>query len=315
MESDLWKVCREFQDGVDAYLALFPSNPISSYSSEDARQMLEMESEAYEPCDLVYRVNAVLERPYQRLKSRFVEGEGLHLLHEFLQDSNALIETMLENPAAKRDHLLRLYFLNALFPHANLVEGAVSFKSHWSGFAASFVNRKIIERIRTSYEQQREGIISIMLEVQHGYRQRNFSDGGILDGWLGLLERFGDKARAVLRTGAQISFTMTAEEVRAYRHSLSHAPEPNLFMQVLLEDERFLAAFRHEQSLAWPRVLTNLLYMIIPALGLTILDRMALCYFAHRAVEDHFKCDLTNVLRKTISRVLGTGEIYKTSQN
>jgi hypothetical protein len=108
-----------------------------------------------------------------------------------------------------------------------------------------------------------------------------------------------------LLNGAQISSTMTKDEVSKYRESLKeHGQEENEFMQTLLSDERFVAAFSHEQTLAWPRVLINLLYMIIPALGLTVLDKMALCYFAHRAVEIHFECDLTDVLRNNISAVL-----------
>ncbi|HEV2963334.1 MAG TPA: lantibiotic dehydratase C-terminal domain-containing protein [Candidatus Angelobacter sp.] len=298
-------VCQEFLSAVENYLKLFPSHPITTYSRDDARQMLEMEGESWDPGDLEYRVNAIIPCPYLRLQSRFVEGEGLRLLHGFLRDSNPLTETMLKDPTTKLEQLLRLYFLNALVIRDDLVQGSVSFKSHWSGFAAGFPIRPAIERIRRSFDEQKARIISTMLDVQEAYTRRDFSNDPMLEKWLGLFERYGTEARTLLLNGAQISSTMTKHEVSKYRESLKeHGQEENEFMQTLLSDERFVAAFSHEQTLAWPRVLINLLYMIIPALGLTVLDKMALCYFAHRAVEIHFECDLTDVLRNNISAVL-----------
>src|SRR5262249_54254096 len=144
-------------------------------------------------------------------------------------------------------------------------------------------------------------------EIQQRYKTRDFSGDPILREWFVLLQRYGEKAEAILRNGGQISITMTPEEIRKYRESFAQKSEPNEFMLVLLEDERFIAAFRHEPALAWPRALTNLLYMVLPTLGLTVLDRMALCYFVHRAVEIHFQCDLTNVLRSTVAAVLSKG--------
>ena len=303
--ADLEIIAGEFSSLVENYLALFPADAISNYSSDDARQMMEMEGETYEPGDLVYQVNVIRECPYHRLKSGFVGEAGLRLLHEFLHDSNALTETILKHPAAKRDHLLRFYFLNALFPHGDLVRGSVSFKSHWSGFAASLSNRAVIDRIKKSFDDQSDAIVTAMLEVQEAYISGNLSGHPILRKWLVLLQRYDTRARAVLRTGEQIGSTLTPEQVRAYREYLEqHALEQNDFMRVLLEDDRFVAAFRDRGALAQPRILTNLLYKIIPALGLTALDKMALCYFAYNAVETHFQCDLTDVLRHNIATTL-----------
>ena len=308
--ASLNSVSTQFLAAVENYLELFPSETISGYSADDARRLLEMEGEAYQPDDLTYRTNAVCQRPYQRLNSRYIQGKGLELLHEFMHDSNPLSEAILKDPTAKLDHLLRMYFLNALFATGSLVHGSVSYKSHWSGFAASFTNPELPERIRASFETQQEAIISTMLEVQRRYKARDFSSDPALQQWFGLLQRYGEKAMAILRSGEQISMTMTSEEIRKYRESFAQKSGSNEFMMVLLEDERFIAAFRHEAALAWPRVLTNLLYMVIPTLGLTVLDRMALCYFAHCAVELHFQCDLTDTLRSTIAAVLSKTDAH-----
>jgi hypothetical protein len=40
---------------------------------------------------------------------------------------------------------------------------------------------------------------------------------------------------------------------------------------------------------------------MIANLGLTLIDRMSLCYFAYKTVEDRFACDLTAQLDRTIT--------------
>src|SRR5262249_23221801 len=177
---------------VESYLECFPSAAVSSYSAEDARRLLEMEGEAYEPDDLEYRVNVIQQRPYQRLNSRFLQGSSLQLLHEFLHDSNPMSEAILKEPRRKRHHLLRMYFLKALVSLGSLTRGSVSFKSHWSGFAAAFPNHAAVQRIRDSFEQQQHAIIATMLEVQRRYDASDFSGDPILQRWLVLLQKYGE---------------------------------------------------------------------------------------------------------------------------
>lgn len=302
--AELDKVSATFVPAIESYLALHPCDPISDYSSDNARQMLELENEPCEPEDLEYHVNVIRQRPYQRLQSRIGGDKGLELLHEFLRDSNPLAEEIVRNAGARHDSLLRLYFLNALGTHGNIVQGAVSFKSHWSGYAAFFQSRAVIERIRSSFEEQKDKVISAMLEMQDAYSRRKFSDR-TPEEWLALLLRFDKKAEEALRSGATINSTMTEDEIRNFRAYLEgNALERSEFMQALVADERFLPAFRNQPGFARNRVLTNLLYMMVPAAGLSVLDKMALCYFTHRAVEIHFQCDLTDVLKNTIANVL-----------
>jgi hypothetical protein len=268
---------------------------------------MEMEQEPFDADDLDYRINMISERPYRRLQDGTLKRAGLELLHEFLRDSNPFIETILKTPDRKRDLLLRLYFVTALFTSGDLMSGCVSFKSHWEGFAALCQNRAIVEKIRGSFYSQKALITTIMEETATSYNGRDFSQEPILADWLALLSRFGKKARQLLREGQQINETMTLDEIRRFRDALvQHEAENSEFMELLFRDERFLSAFSSHMRLAWPRVLINLLYMMVPALGLTSVDRIALCYYAHRAVETAFQCDLTNILRSNIRAVLAS---------
>lgn len=290
---------------VQHYLEKFPSRPLEKYSPERAAQLLEMEQEPFEPSELEYRVNTICQWPYRRLQSSFVKGAGLELMHEFLRDSNPVAEALLREPERKRDNLLRFYFLVALFPDGAIVPGSVSFKSHWEGFAATFKSRAVLERIRGGFEDQRDTIVATMENVTESYKRQDFSGDPLLADWLALLRRYGDKAGAMLRHGEQINYTMTPDEARHYHLTLqANQVEPSEFVDSLFEDPAFLQAYRSDLELAWPRVLVNFLYLLIPAVGLTMIDRMALCYYSHKAVETHFQCNLTDILRSNIADAL-----------
>ena len=43
---------------------------------------------------------------------------------------------------------------------------------------------------------------------------------------------------------------------------------------------------------------------LISVLGLRFVDKLALCYYAHRIIEEHFNCDLTDILRTTMAFVV-----------
>lgn len=53
-----------------------------------------------------------------------------------------------------------------------------------------------------------------------------------------------------------------------------------------------------------PRVLTNLLYQFVATVGIGPIDRMALCYFAFRTAEEHFACDLGEILKANIAQTV-----------
>jgi hypothetical protein len=294
-----------FLPTVQDYLKKFPSPALAKYSAEQAAQLLEMEGEAAEPSELEYRVNSICQWPYRRLESRFVTKAGLELMHEFLRDSNFLAEMILRQPERKRENLLRLYFLVCLFPDGKMVAGAVSFKSHWEGFAATFKSRAVVDRIRASFDDQKDAIMGTMEGVIDSCRRQNQSQDPILAAWLALLREYGDKAMVILGQGEQINYTMDVDESRQYAQAIREQQvEASDFVDSLFADPRFLQAFRHDLGLAWPRVLINFLYLIVSAAGLTMIDKMALCYFAHRAVETRFDCSLNEMLRENIASVV-----------
>jgi hypothetical protein len=59
-----------------------------------------------------------------------------------------------------------------------------------------------------------------------------------------------------------------------------------------------------EPSWLVPRVLTNLLYQFTATVGLTPIERMALCHFGYRAAEEEYGADCAELLRRNVERTV-----------
>lgn len=288
------------------YMFSYPSKPLNNYSSGVAQRLMEMEGEAAEPDDLVYRVNEIRERPYQRLSHHLASDDAVDLLEQFLHDCMPLAVAILTANQPKHDQMLRLYFLEALFVSGDLPRGSVSFKSHWEGFATSLATGELSTRVRRNYEEQRETIKKIMLDVKTHYDNHTLDSDPVLKYWYAILQNTGKSAETTLKAGKHLTFQMTStDEVRLAWQSLTmQKADENPFLRTLYDDERFMACIQYEPRMLVPRVLTNLLYSLVAVVGLKAIDKMALCYYAHKAVEDHFGCDLIQILQETIKSVV-----------
>lgn len=305
-DDDVSKAASELVAGATSYMTQFPSAPQTNYSSQLANKMVEMEDETSHPDDLVYHVNEIHERPYQRLQHRLVSDEAAHLLEDFLHDSMPIVVAMLRAPLPKLEQMLRLYFADALFDFKDLPRGSVSFKSHWEGLAMKFSNPRLNERIESNYAQKCERIRELMLGVKEHFDNNTLENDPILKGWVDLLRRYSERTEAVLESGQHITAQYgTLENVRLARQDFEeHRWKDSSFLRTLYGDERFLALVQYEPNFLVPRVLTNLLYRLLSLLGLNVIDKMALCYYAHAIVEDHFKCDLTEILKKNMENLV-----------
>jgi hypothetical protein len=291
----------------ERFLAEHPSSDLATYSPERAAEMLHREREEWEEDDLRYRNNVVLARPVRTRSRQYVSNEAEVLAGEFRHDAEPLVATILAGPRPKAEQIIRLYFLHALIVcQGRLPEGSVSFKSHWEGFAASFSSAEVPARIAAAFGRQRESIVGLMLDVEDLYRRGALDDDPVLGAWRDLMARYGERAREILRAGTHITPQPgTLHEAAASREVvLTHLRRDSEFVRVLWDDPRFIASVQFEPGFLVPRVLVNLLYIVLAAAGLSTLDRMTLCHHAFRAVEEHFGRDLTDILRSNVAGAL-----------
>lgn len=283
-----------------------PSVPSLNYSEDAARKLLEMEQEAPYPDDLTYRVDAIIERPYQRLDHKSISDEAAALLEDFLHDCMPLAVIVLSQPQLKVEQMLRLYFFQALFVNGSLPHGCVSYKSHWEGFALLSAPAQLSERIKANYSQQIKMIREVMLEVKENFEGQTLIQHPVLSGWNDLLLKFGEQAKLLLDSGKNINtrFIDTEHALRAMQGLGTQRIKHSRFLSAFYSDERFLVSLQYDRSILWPRILINLLYSFLSVVGLSVVERMSLCYYAHRAVEDYVQYDLTEILQDTINKVM-----------
>jgi len=287
-----------------AHFAAHPSVHQKRYSPEQVKLLLEAENEDIDLQDLSYHVDEAVCRPYERLQHRLASDAAVHLLEDFLQDSMPLVAAILSSKRPLRVEILRLYFAHALHITGEIPSGCVAYKSHWEGFASLISQRAIIARIEESYVRDRDAIIRLMLDVQAEYQGRCLSPA--LGEWERLSKMYLQKTEEILRSGQQVTHQPSSvEEVRNAKEKIREKMVvESKFVDALFGDERFLALIRFQPRFLWPRVMTNLLYQTVSATGLPMIEKMSMCYFAHRAAETYWNCDLTEMLEETIQDVI-----------
>jgi Lantibiotic biosynthesis dehydratase C-term len=305
-EEDLNRASRDVEDQIKRYLICNPSRPILTYSPAHAKLMLAIEEEEIGAEDLAYHVNQIKPYPYQRLQHHLASDDAADLLEHFLHDSMPMVLLILKSHRPVKEELMRLYFAHAVLVTGEMPRGCVAYKSHWEGFAAFMPVRQVVSRIQEQYLRSRERVDDLMQEVLDHYREKRMDRDPILGAWQALASEYKARTLAILSQEHQVTRQPTSvEEVRGARGRVMEAMvEDSPFVRALFRDERFMASIQFHQDFLWPRVLTNFLYQVVSAAGLPMLEKMSLCYCAHRAAEDRWHCDLTDFLEETMESVI-----------
>jgi len=264
--------------------------------------MLLLDGEDPSSDDYRYRVNEIRWAPYQRVPQAAPSYTTVAMIEDFLQDARSLAVWTISEPDAVRLNVLQLYFWTTLFCN-DLPHGSVSYKSHWSGFAASCRNRALIDRIRLSYSDRAQQFAQIMCQVQECHREA--APPYLLAQWQSLLEKYSRRVSVEISRGAELTPRMkSAADVRKGREWVArNAVEESDFLNLLYENDENLVLLGQHHGATEPRVLTNLLYIFVSLAGLSFLDKMCLCHYAYRTVEDYFHCNLTDIANDTFAQL------------
>jgi len=183
--------------------------------------------------------------------------------------------------------------------------GSVSWKSHWEGFASVFPNEEALDRIRETYAARRDVVAEVLREVRIRHEADEIAEDPILLAWRELADEYRSRTRTILAEGRHLTYQPeTAEEADENRSSYFAAQRRESdFTNAFWSNDRFLVSMRHEPAFLVPRVLTNLFYDLVSRVGLNALEKMTLCHHAHRAVEDEFDVDLTEILESSVERI------------
>jgi hypothetical protein len=296
---------------VQTFLQTRPSVPIPTYSADKCRAMLALDGEDVLADDYKYRVNEVHAVPYQRFAHTAPSHATIAIIEDFLQDVRPLALWAISQPDAVRLNVLQLYFWTALFLCHDLLRGSVSYKSHWSGFAASCRNRALVDRIRLSYNEHKPQLAEMMCQVQACHNKTAATPPFFLAQWQSLLEKYSQRVSVEISNGTELTPRMkSADDVRKGREWVArNVVEESDFLNLLYDGNVNLVLLGQDAGMTAGRVLINLLYIFVPLAGLNFLDKMCLCHYAYRTVEDYFQCNLTDVANDTLVRLRAQNEI------
>jgi hypothetical protein len=295
--AELLAAIREF---IDAQ----PSPDMPAYSPERAALLLQHEGMPPKGA-LEYRNNVIVDASDAPFLPESLSPDAVTLFHDFQHDAMPLVELILEDPRPRREVMLRLFFLQALVVGGDLRRGSVSWRSHWEGVAASWRSERLIERVRGTYEAQRDHVRTVMLDVLAIHEARAWDRDPVLLAWRTLVVAYRESIRRTLKQGRQLTRQPAdAESARTFRTTAeARLRRDSAFMRTLCSDEVFLTSIQHAHPMLVARVLVNLLYAVVAAVGLTPLDKFLLCHCAYRSVEEHFQCDLITFLEHNMDTV------------
>jgi hypothetical protein len=302
-----------FVPAVESFLLKMPSLVDRDYSSTRAGALLSIEEGSLEGVDLGYRVNEIIPSPYDRENHGLPSASSLDLLEDFYERCGSLAIETLSSERGVLVEALRFYYLMLIHATGSVERGAVSAKSHWSGFAAFRLNPALVAAVQESYSEQRQLVQGVLREVIAFGENPGAPGDDLLNEWNTILGHYRSKARELLAGGQELCFHLTSLQAKRQREQIREETfQTYPFLGELWRDPSFLSAMRSDIHLALPRVLTNLYYaMIGPQLGLRAIDKIALCYFVFTSVEEHFHCNLTDTLSANVASARRRSEAVK----
>lgn len=287
------------------YISEHPSPP-KAYSFHAAQSMLAREGEPVLSDELEYRNNSVAASAPPPRHYAYASETAEALSNEFRHDAMPLAIAIMR-AADRRRQMLSLYASYALLVgKGDLAAGSVSLKSHWEGFAFALPDASLVERVEAVERRHASELLSTLREVVHRHAAGTIGESPVLDEWNTLFHKYFERASAIFAQGQSLSYQPAdlAHVGRLRDKTFASQRRSSGFMDALFADPRYLASVQYEPSFLRTRVMTNLLYILVALAGFNALDRQCFCYLTWRTVERHCDCDLTDVLRHNVSRVV-----------
>jgi hypothetical protein len=292
-------------------MAKHPAQADTKYKVSAVREFAETEEESYEEEDLVYRVNESFLARYEYAERTGIGAVRRTVIEKFHVDATNLATQVLRSDEHFCDVLFKMYVGQALYTNTKLEYGCVTYKSHWSGFAATCPNRALIALVQSTYIDRSTELHQMLQEVINWRSGIGEDSTNVLENWYAILKKYEGISESYEKEGVRITpAVQTLAESKSRKEWLDrHTLEPNPLLDLLYSSEKHLMRLGADQGVSQIRVMTNILYLFTTMVGGTYLDKMMLCYYVHRAVEDTVGCDLTDILRGTLQRLERSSEL------
>jgi len=283
---------------IGAFLARHPAMDDREYDVAKTRELLVMEGADPDAHDLDYRNNHLAERVYVAERAGFASREAVLLLEDFLRDAKPLVLALIEDPATKEHKMLEIFFLNTWLDNGGYEAGAISFCSHWEGFRMQLADAGCPELGDLVVGKQAELSPSLQALMQDVVARGRFETPHLKD-YEALTRVYRQRARSLIREGCRLF----PDHLKLGQ--TGHPPpqrEDSAFVKTLHE-EGFLDLARKDLGFNTIRSATNLLYVLVHAVGLSAFHKFKLGYLVFKTIEDHYGIDSHQKLREGLEQL------------
>lgn len=290
---------------LEDWIEWHPSRPLTSYSKERVADTLRAEGMDPSTEDLEPHHDIVLERAPAPPPS-VLSAPAQQLLQDFRRARGAIAVRIISDRQRRFENAFRLYLALALFVgRGSYADGSVSFKSHWENAIGSFPH-EVVVKIQRAYARDREVLFTVLAQVLEQWQSGRCESHSLLGQWWRLLDDSKRQTARLLPEGEPLARPLTAIQLDAIRAKIlaTSRPERSSFLEEQWKDSSYIHASQYDLASLRPRILVNLLYDLVAAIGLTPLEKFVLCHHAFRTVEDGCACSLDDVLRRNVAAVL-----------
>jgi len=291
----LQRVHTIIEEQMDTFFQQHPSEDDTGYNPKVVAELLEMEQEDPEEHDLTYRNHQVVRQPYRRSSDKFTGDAPIKLMEAFYEDAHDLLMQILRHPQGKELQMLKIFFLNAWLDNCTWANAGISYRSHWEGFKMQMQMRdanSFVESIESKQEQLEEHLLDIMDSCRYERRTQD----PIMAAYEQLSRKYRKTAREMLERGEQLFHNFDPSHNHKYLEEVAEKHQLSDFVKELHYSDYLMKA---TQQLGFNvvRASTNLMYLLIPALGLAPYHKFKLGYFTFRTIEQHSGEDTHDMLR------------------
>jgi hypothetical protein len=166
------------------------------------------------------------------------------------------------------------------------------FKSHVDGFFIMSKNTEALRDVLESQFRKNEDVFEDKVRLSFKLNESQRSNDRITRGWTIFAESLVRKARELLSD--QRLSTQREEGYIGDNYDLSDSD----FHQVMQSDTGFRGELNSDISYQAMRIGINALYLFLTNIGVSLMERITLCYSIYRSVEEAYGTDATDSLKR-----------------
>jgi Lantibiotic biosynthesis dehydratase C-term len=302
-------VKKTLTEQISKFQAEYPSISEVNYKHSAVKRIAETEKRNIPADDFQYKVDCLVEKPYERLPDDDMSDELIEILHEFLSDTRSLCNKIIESGIDQKFLGLQLLAVFSFAQFGSLQSGCITFRAHWDNYENWFKPDILPKRIKEHYQANKTELHKIIQVLMRQNKAGKLLENELFSDWIKIINKYNIIVSQ--KQTDNIVFIPNATTVEGVIATSNYLNEQNTqsrsetFLRRLYSKPDYLGNLSVNKGLQLTRIMVNLVYHLISNIGISAFQRMSYCYFLHRSVEEILNIDLLDNLDEQMNRVLG----------